>query len=74
MKALESSDAAVIEVGLGVAIAADPDFVPPYRLLAQIKAQRRIAPVPSPRSTRRWHAAMPSLNWIAPAWNWNPPN
>src|SRR5260370_3043147 len=40
MKALESSDAAVIEVGLGAALAAGPDFVPPYRLLAQIKAQR----------------------------------
>ena len=34
-------DAAVMEVGLGVAIAADPDFAPPYRLLAQIKAQRQ---------------------------------
>ncbi len=41
MRALESSDATVMEVGLGVAIAADPDFVPPYRLLAQIKAQRQ---------------------------------
>ncbi len=41
IKALESGDATVIEVGLGVAIAADPDFAPPYRLLAQIKAQRR---------------------------------
>ena len=41
MKALESADATVMEVGLGVAIAADPDFVPPYRLLAQIKAQRQ---------------------------------
>ena len=41
MRAMESSDAAVMEVGLGVAIAADPDFVPPYRLLAQIKAQRQ---------------------------------
>jgi tetratricopeptide (TPR) repeat protein len=40
-RALESSDAVVMEVGLGVAIAADPDFVPPYRLLAQIKAQRQ---------------------------------
>ena len=27
-----------MEVGLGVAMAADPDFVPPYRLMAQIKA------------------------------------
>jgi tetratricopeptide (TPR) repeat protein len=41
MRALESSDAAVMEVGLGVAIAADPDFVAPYRLLAQVKAQRQ---------------------------------
>jgi tetratricopeptide (TPR) repeat protein len=41
MRALESRDAAVTEVGLGVAIAADPDFVPPYRLLAQIKIQRQ---------------------------------
>ncbi len=40
MKALESSDVAVIQVGLGAALAADPDFVPPYRLLAQIKAQQ----------------------------------
>ena len=40
MKALESSDVAVMEVGLGVALAADPDFVPPYRLLAQVKAQQ----------------------------------
>ena len=30
-----------MEVGLGVAIAADPDFAPPYRLLAQIKVQRQ---------------------------------
>src|ERR1039457_1408850 len=41
IRALESSDAAVMEVGLGVAIAADPDFVAPYRLLAQVKAQRQ---------------------------------
>jgi tetratricopeptide (TPR) repeat protein len=40
-RALEAGDAAVVEVGLGVAIAADPDFVPPYRLLSQIKAQRQ---------------------------------
>ena len=26
---------------MSVAIAADPDFAPPYRLLAQIKAQRQ---------------------------------
>ena len=41
IRALESSDPAVMDVGLGVAIAADPDFVSPYRLLAQIKAQRQ---------------------------------
>jgi Flp pilus assembly protein TadD len=41
VRALEGSDVAVVEVGLGVAIAADPDFVPPYRLLSQIKAQRQ---------------------------------
>src|ERR1022692_3383288 len=40
MRAVESGDASVMEVGLGVAIAADPDFVPPYRLLAQVKAER----------------------------------
>jgi tetratricopeptide (TPR) repeat protein len=41
MKALEAGDATVREVGLGVAIAADPDFVAPYRLLAEAKAQRQ---------------------------------
>jgi tetratricopeptide (TPR) repeat protein len=41
VRALEGSDVTVMEVGLGVAIAADPDFVSPYRLLAQIKAQRQ---------------------------------
>ena len=41
MKALETGDATVREVGLGVAIAADPDFVAPYRLLAEAKAQRQ---------------------------------
>ena len=41
MRAIEAGDATVMEVGLGVAIATDPDFVPPYRLLAQIKAQRQ---------------------------------
>jgi Flp pilus assembly protein TadD len=41
IRALESSDPTVMEVGLGVAIAADPDFVSPYRLLAQIEAQRQ---------------------------------
>ena len=41
MRAVESGDANVMEVGLGVAIAADPDFVPPYRLLAQVKAERQ---------------------------------
>jgi tetratricopeptide (TPR) repeat protein len=39
-KALESSDLAVREVGLGAALAADPDFVPPYRFLAEVKAPR----------------------------------
>ena len=48
MKALETSDATVREVGLGVAIAADPNFVPPYRLLAEAKAQRQ-----DPRRCRR---------------------
>ncbi|MCX6630957.1 MAG: hypothetical protein NTW28_25360, partial [Candidatus Solibacter sp.] len=41
VRALESGDVTVMEVGLAVAIAADADFVPPYRLLAQIKAQRQ---------------------------------
>ena len=41
VRALEGNDVTVVEVGLGVAIAADPDFVSPYRLLAQIKAQRQ---------------------------------
>jgi len=41
IRALESNDATVMDVGLGVAIAADPDFVPPYRLLAQVKGQRQ---------------------------------
>ena len=41
IKSLESTDATVMEVGLGVAIAADPDFVPPYQLLAQVKGQRQ---------------------------------
>jgi Flp pilus assembly protein TadD len=40
-RALESGDVTVMEVGLGVAVAADPTFVAPYRLLAQIKAQRQ---------------------------------
>jgi Flp pilus assembly protein TadD len=37
--ALESSDQTMIDEGLGGAIAADPNFAPPYRLLAQTKAQ-----------------------------------
>ena len=41
IKALESADPTVMEVGLGVAMSADADFVPPYRLMAQIKAQRQ---------------------------------
>ena len=40
-RALEPSDAATMEVALGVAIAADPNFVPPYRLMAQLKLQRQ---------------------------------
>src|SRR5260370_42436179 len=40
MKAVERSDVAVTQAGLGAALAADPDFVPPYRMLAQIKAQQ----------------------------------
>ncbi|MCU1236973.1 MAG: Tetratricopeptide 2 repeat protein [Candidatus Solibacter sp.] len=40
IRALESADPAVMEVGLNVAIDADPDFGPPYRLLAELKAQR----------------------------------
>jgi tetratricopeptide (TPR) repeat protein len=39
--ALESTDGAVMEVGLNLAIGLDPDFVPPYRLLAQVRAQRQ---------------------------------
>ena len=30
-----------MEVGLNVATAADPDFAPPYRLLAELKVQRQ---------------------------------
>ena len=41
MRALEASDAAVMEVGLNVAIAADPDFPPPYRLLAELRVQKQ---------------------------------
>jgi tetratricopeptide (TPR) repeat protein len=41
IRALESGDAAVMEVGLNVAIAADPDYAPPYRLLAELKVQRQ---------------------------------
>jgi tetratricopeptide (TPR) repeat protein len=43
-KALEATDPAVMEAGFGVAIAADPDFVPPYRQLAQLKAQQQDRP------------------------------
>lgn len=39
--ALESSDAGVTRQSLEEAIAADPDFGPPYRLLAQWKLQRQ---------------------------------
>jgi tetratricopeptide (TPR) repeat protein len=41
MRALESSDPAVMEVAANLAIAADPDFAPPYRLLAQARAQQQ---------------------------------
>jgi Flp pilus assembly protein TadD len=41
MKALETTDPTVREVGLGVAVAADPNFVAPYRLLADVKTQRQ---------------------------------
>jgi Flp pilus assembly protein TadD len=41
IRALEAGDASVMEVGLNVAIAADPDFAPPYRLLAEMKLQRQ---------------------------------
>ena len=40
IRALESSDAGVMEKGLSAAIAADPDFPSPYGLLAQVRAQR----------------------------------
>ncbi|MEO8597459.1 MAG: tetratricopeptide repeat protein [Candidatus Solibacter sp.] len=40
-KALEASDPAVIEIAAGAAIAADPSFVAPYRLKAQLKIQRQ---------------------------------
>jgi Tfp pilus assembly protein PilF len=36
---LESGDEEIIDESLGQAIAADPNFAPPYRLLAQTKAQ-----------------------------------
>jgi tetratricopeptide (TPR) repeat protein len=39
--ALESFDRPSVEQNLGSAIAADPDFAPAYRLLAQWKAQRQ---------------------------------
>jgi tetratricopeptide (TPR) repeat protein len=41
MAAAESATAAATEQNLDRAIAADPDFGPPYRLLAQVKAQRQ---------------------------------
>jgi len=40
-KALETQDAAVMEAALGAAIAADPNFVQPHRVMAQLKAQRQ---------------------------------
>jgi Flp pilus assembly protein TadD len=39
--ALESTDGSVMEVGLNLAIGLDPDFAPPYRLLAHVRAQRQ---------------------------------
>ena len=39
--AVESSDANAITKSLETAIEADPDFGPPYRLLAQLKAQQQ---------------------------------
>ena len=41
MAAKESATTAATEQNLDQAIAADPDFGPPYRLLAQLKAQRQ---------------------------------
>jgi tetratricopeptide (TPR) repeat protein len=41
IRALESGDPAVMEVGLNVAISADPDFSPPYLLLAEYQLQRQ---------------------------------
>jgi Flp pilus assembly protein TadD len=41
VRALEAGDPTVMEVGLNVAIAADPDFAPPYRLLSEVKLQRQ---------------------------------
>jgi len=38
--AIEAPDASTAESKASLAIAADPDFGPPYRLLAEIKAQR----------------------------------
>ena len=38
-KALEANDAASAEQGMAAAIAADPDFTPPYQDLARLKAQ-----------------------------------
>jgi len=40
-RALEAGDPTVMELGLNVAIAADPDFAPPYRLLSEMKLQRQ---------------------------------
>lgn len=38
--ALEAGDAATIEQNANAAIQEDPDFAPPYRLLAQVRVQR----------------------------------
>jgi len=40
IRALESTDAALMEQSLPLAIQADPDFAAPYRLLAQERVQR----------------------------------
>lgn len=40
MAAMESSDAAVMTDGASAAIAADPNYAPPYRLLAEVKSQQ----------------------------------
>ena len=41
MRALETTDPAVMEAAAGLAIAADPDYAGPYRLLAQARLQQQ---------------------------------